>query len=124
MSKQNNNYWFKCGCKHDFKSDIHNTSGRDGMCPYCLGNVLCRNEKCVQCYENSFMSYIGKTNKNNFKHECFDTIKNKTSTRYVIKNTKKKYWFNCDICNSGFDLSIYNIINNKWCPLLCNEITK
>jgi hypothetical protein len=39
----------------------------------------------------------------------------------VNKNTKNKYWFNCDVCNHELYKSLDNITsNNSWCPYCTN----
>ena len=41
----------------------------------------------------------------------------KITPKDVSKLSKKKYYFNCDVCDKSFKESPYNITQlNKWCP--------
>ena len=42
---------------------------------------------------------------------------NPKTPRQVLKTSKVKYWFKCDVCNKDFKESPYNInYKDKWCP--------
>ena len=36
--------------------------------------------------------------------------------RDVFKNTGKKYWFKCGVCNHDFVSSLDHIVAGRWCP--------
>ena len=72
-------YWFQCDeCPHQFEKRIDNTTCKAGWCPYCSKPVseLCRDEQCNHCYQNSFASYGGKTNKGKLNKDCWIVEKN------------------------------------------------
>lgn len=75
------------------------------MCPK---NKLCRDDKCIACYELSFASH----EKSSQWHP-----KNILSARNVMRYTKKKYWFACNKCRHAFEKKISIIVMyDSWCP--------
>ena len=58
-------------CNHNFKSMISNitSKNRPTWCPYCsqYNRILCNDEKCSFCFNNSFASYDSLTIKGNLK---------------------------------------------------------
>ena len=133
IAKQSNKkYWFQCDvCNHDFDSSLANVSKNNNWCSYCANQnkKLCDEDKCSHCYNNSFASYDGKTVNGKLKVDCWHSTKNGELTpRNIAKQSNKKYWFQCDVCNHDFDSSLANVSgNNRWCSYcanqkLCNDI--
>jgi len=110
-------FWFNCNiCSHKFDTDLSGVSGRNRWCPYCCNNSekLC-NEECKYCFDRSFA--------NNPKSE-FWSDKNTKKPRNILKNTHKKYWFNCDKCSHEFEAALSHVSRNRWCPYCCNNSEK
>ena len=74
-------------------------------------------------FNKSFASYDGQTAKNNLKINCWLIEKNNNlKPRDVSKQSNKKYWFKCDVCNHDFNSSLANISRlNRWCPYCANQ---
>ena len=125
MNSIHNKYWFKCDkCYHNFSSAISNITSNNRWCPYCSipCQKICNDEICDMCFNKSFASYKGKTLKGKLKLDCFNYEKNKNiKPREIIKHSHIKYWFKCDECDHDFNLSIGNLIRNKWCPYCCHN---
>lgn len=115
----NKSFIFNCNtCDHTFEAIIHNIS-LNQWCPYCAFpcKKLCNDNECNICFNHSFYS--------NYNSLFWSSI-NEEHPRDVIKSSKYKYWFDCHECNHCFEISLDNIINNKWCPYcshtkLCND---
>jgi hypothetical protein len=124
----NKKYWFQCDvCTHDFNSSLAKISGSNRWCPYC-SQKICNKEECTHCYNKSFASYENKTANGKLKVDCWHSTKNGGLTpRDVSKGTKKKYWFQCDVCDHDFNSQLASISGlNSWCPYcpaqkLCDE---
>ena len=106
-----NKYWFKCNnCLHEFKSILSNIN-KGGWCGYCCvpTKLLCDNNTCVHCFNNSFASH---------KKSKFLSDKNNVDPRSIFKGSKsQKYLFECNICKKEFQ----SIINNSGCPYCVNK---
>jgi very-short-patch-repair endonuclease len=103
--------WFDCyECYHSFESTPDSIIYNQSWCPYCSipCKKLCEDKECVFCFENSFASQPSSK---------FWSNKNKLNPNQVIKNSGKKYLFNCNKCNHEFDKII---CNNTWCPYCKN----
>jgi very-short-patch-repair endonuclease len=110
-------FWFDCECGHTFDIQLNNiNTGR--WCSYCSNKKLCElNRNCKKCFDKCFASEERSKNwsDKNFE-EPFE----------VLKNSHKKYWFDCE-CGHDFKASLSDITSKKsWCPycanrLLCNE---
>jgi very-short-patch-repair endonuclease len=110
-------FWFDCECGHQFDIQLNNVNiGR--WCPYCSNKKLCElNRNCKKCFDKCFASVERTKNwsDKNFE-EPFE----------VLKNSHKKYWFDCE-CEHEFKASLSDITSkNSWCPycanrLLCNK---
>jgi very-short-patch-repair endonuclease len=121
IAKQSHNIFnFLCNCKHKFASSLDNVY-KNQWCPYCCypPKKLCNSdEKCDQCYNNSFASH---------PMSKYWSKKNKLKPRQVFKQSGEKYWFNCDKCPHEFDQSLDHIVGkNTWCRYcahrdLCEE---
>jgi len=112
-------YFFNCNkCNHNFDIALCAISGLEQFCPYCVNQKLCDDEKCIICYEKSFISHPFSINwsKNNI-----------ILPRNIFKKTPKKYLFMCNSCNHEFMSRIADLNNNtNNCPycsskLLCND---
>jgi very-short-patch-repair endonuclease/DNA-directed RNA polymerase subunit RPC12/RpoP len=64
-------------------------------------------------YEKSFASH---------EKSSYWSNKNENKPRDVSKSSKKKYWFDCDICNHDFEGSLSDINTGCWCPYCSNKI--
>ena len=109
FKQSNKKYWFKCGdCGHDFDSMLYNIVA-GSWCSYCGGMRLCDDNNCQHCLNKSFASHE--------KAQFWHPTKNGTLVpRDVFKNTGKKYWFKCGVCNHDFVSSLDHIVAGRWCP--------
>lgn len=74
---------------------------------------LCGNKECEICFNRSFATH---------EKAKYWSDKNGDIKPWMIRNSKDKYWFECDICNHYFDLSTSNIMSlNRWCPYCCKN---
>lgn len=69
---------------------------------------LCVLEDCKKCFERSFASH---------EKSQYWSDKNKIKPRNILKNSNKKFYFNCNECNHELVIRINNITssNNSWC---------
>lgn len=108
-------YWFDCHlCNHNFEISF-NKYKNNRWCPYCSipPKRLCENLNCNLCFIKSFASHSKSIHLNN---------QNDKNPRQVFKGTRKKYLFNCEICNHIFNISIDAItILNQWCQYCSNQ---
>lgn len=115
--------YFKCDiCLHEFKIILNSLYTNNSWCPYCFGNKICIND-CKFCYNKSFASYEGITNKGKLKIDCWSS-QNIKNPRDICKKSNKKFNFVCDICYHLFSSNLGNIINNKWCPYCSEPVRK
>lgn len=72
--------------------------------------------------EKNYIEFTTKTEKGNFKVDCWHNEKNGDLTpRDVSKKSRKLCWFLCDMCGHDFQRTIKHIVvNNRWCPY-CSE---
>ena len=113
-------FWFDCECGHQFEIQLNNVnSGR--WCSYCSNKKLCEPSKnCKICFDKSFASVE--------RSSCWSD-KNCEEPFELLKNSHKKYWFDCK-CGHDFQSSLSDISSKKsWCSycanrLLCDENTK
>lgn len=120
---RNKKYWFKCDvCSHLFDISLDSVAG-GCWCRFCAGKELCKSDICDYCFENSFISYKGKTCKGKLKVKCWNINKNKHITpRDIAIKATSKYWFICDVCNHSFNKSINHITGmSSWCPFCINK---
>ena len=110
-----NEYLFKCNkCPHTFMKKPCDIS-KGYFCPYCPKGrkILCENESCKTCFDNSFASNPRA------KHW---SLKNKISPRQITRAVAdKKFWFNCDRCENEFQASPCHIAWGQWCPRCKNK---
>lgn len=113
-------YNFKCdNCTHKFKKLPCQLQDGRGWCPYCANpsKKFCEKYKknynkkdCIECWEKSFDSFIGKTPNGNFKKDLLIDV----DPKKLFKHESKKYDFKCDNCNTQFKVSI-NSVTRQWC---------
>ena len=111
-----NKFWFNCRkCNHSFRSSLYNIS-QGKWCSYCGNKKLCNNKKCRRCFRRSFASNL---HSNKWNYEL-----NSLTPREVFKNSNKRYWFDCKVCNHIFEASISNISGKSYshyCPYCTNQ---
>ena len=114
FKKSNKKFWFECNdCKHSFCSVIYSvTSDKEHWCPYCSNQKLCINEECWICFDKSFASHS--------KVE-FWSDQNELSPRETFKNSNKKFWFNCNICENPYLTRVNRITKGHGCPNCINK---
>jgi very-short-patch-repair endonuclease len=104
-------YWFHCECGHQFEAALSNITALNRWCPYCSNKKLCENEDCKSCYEKSFASHD--------KSKCWSEKNGHINPREVFKSSGHKYWFYCNMCCHQFEIPLYSVIGNSWCPYCC-----
>jgi hypothetical protein len=79
---------------------------------------LCGKDECKICFERSFASYNGKTEKGKLKIDCWDNDKNGDVKPINLRKgtNKEKSWFKCDICYHIFEVYPNDVTNKRWCP--------
>lgn len=123
INKENANtsdkYSFICDkCNHEFRATIYSVS-KNHWCPYCEKVLLCDDNSCAQCFENSFAS-SNRAMEWNYEE-------NDTSPRKVFKYSGKIFTFKCIECNHNYKTSVGLIsYEKKNCPycmnkLMCND---
>lgn len=116
-------YKFDCdNCPHSFEKGLNHIID-DDWCPYCSHHKLCHDDNCIDCFENSFASFEGKTINGKLKVDCWSN-KNDVTPREVFKNTHKKYKFDCDICSNIFEQQLNCVNKNVWCTICKNKTEK
>jgi len=123
LKGSNKKYYFNCDkCSHKLHIRLKNISSGNKWCSYCSHQILCENNECTMCYNNSFASI-----------ERSKFLNDKTiNPRMLFKSTNRKYKFDCHRCNNQFETPLSDITNGVWCPYcvnktedkLYNELTK
>ena len=110
-----NKFWFDCECGHQFDCNLKNINLLNRWCPYCSNKKLCdENKNCKSCFEKSFASIERSKNWSD---------KNNEEPYELLKNSHKKYWFDCSECSHDFQTCLYHITKNKsWCPYCANKL--
>ena len=103
---------FSCvDCDHTFDAPLYSFLRANWPCSYCKGDLLCKNSSkkgCKVCFEKSFGSH---------PKAKFWSSKNFQKPEQIRQYTQKKFWFDCNVCNHEFEISLNNIMtNNSWCP--------
>jgi len=94
----------------------HNTQQNKSYDKCNAKRALCDNKDCDKCFNKSFASYDGLTDKNKKKVDCW-SVDNDKKPREVSKFSNNKYWFDCEECKHSFESVLYNITGRKsWCP--------
>jgi very-short-patch-repair endonuclease len=108
--------WFDCpDCKHQFDARLNNIN-KNKWCPYCSNppKKLCNDNQCITCFNKSFASHEKS------KYWSEKNGKEKTP-RDIFKSSGNNYWFDCDICNAPFTISLDHIIRGQWCSNCKNK---
>jgi very-short-patch-repair endonuclease len=106
-------YWFDCPeCKHTFDAVLNTITG-GGWCRYCASQDLCKDDKCVLCFDKSFAS--------NEKAIHWSEKNGDIKPRNVYKSTSDKYWFDCSECKHTFDAVLNNITKGAWCGYCASQ---
>jgi len=102
-------YFFNCDiCNHVYETMLNSIIYNDSGCPFCANLRLCDKNDCKLCFNKSFDSHPRKNNWSKI---------NDIAPRDVFKNTHKKYFFDCDICNHVYQLTLNKITS---CDVKCN----
>jgi len=106
-------YWFDCDkCHHSFHSLLANIN-KGSWCSYCGNKLICDNNTCDFCYNNSFASH---------EKSKYWSEKNTENPRDVFKSSNNKYWFDCHQCQHSFNSALNNIVCiGSWCPYCSNQ---
>ena len=109
-------YFFDCKkCGHELLISLKGITNDKKWCCYCSHQQLCEDETCNFCFENSFESV-------EYSKYWNQTMNYDSKPRYVFKNTNKKFWFVCHVCNNSFEKIISCISSkNSWCPICKNK---
>ena len=105
-------YWFDCeNCNHSFETQL-NCVKSGVWCPYCClpPQKLCDDNNCQPCFDKSFASHE-KSNHLSKLHNI--------NPRQLLKQSNKKYWFDCHKCNHSFETPLNAINRGVWCPYCC-----
>jgi very-short-patch-repair endonuclease len=107
--RSDDKYIFNCEiCDHEFNSRIADFKTDTSNCPYCAKKVLCENNDCLFCFNNSFASY---------EKSLYFSNKNNIETNKIFKSSETKYIFNCNECDNEFISSPHNISLGRWCSI-------
>ena len=106
-----NKYWFDCNdCGHKIFIAPVSITSQDNWCSYCAHLLLCDDNNCNTCLQNSLASHDKA-----LKH--WNYTKNKLVPRQVFKGGKEKCWFTCETCQHDFDAAPGSITTQgQWCP--------
>ena len=110
----NQNFWFDCHvCGHEYEKVLKSGCS----CPFCCipPKRLCRDNKCLLCFDKSFASHQ--------RAVCW-SAKNEMQPRDVFKVSGKSAIFECDVCSHEFLTQICTIANGGFCPICVNKTEK
>ena len=114
--RSDDKYIFNCEiCNHKFNSRIADFKTDKLNCPYCAKKILCENNDCLFCFNNSFASHeksVYFSNKNNIK------------TNKIFKSSGTKYIFNCIDCDNEFISSPHYVSAGNWCSVCKHKTEK
>ena len=81
----------------------------------CSRLQLCRNLRCITCFQRSFASHA--------KSKYFHPNKsNNQIPRQLARVSNKKFFFFCEDCHHEFESTISNITNGgNWCPFCASK---
>jgi very-short-patch-repair endonuclease len=72
---------------------------------------LCGVPECAMCFNRSFASH---------EKAASWSAKNSVAPINVLKNSNKKYWFDCGECEHSFEMQLHNVCKGSWCKY-CNR---
>ena len=98
--------YFKCKCKHTFKTQLCKITLDNRWCPYCAHQKLCDDKNCKMCFENSFA--------NSIMAECW-SVKNALSPRQILKSSMIKVIFDCNMCKEEYITTPNSVTSGAWC---------
>lgn len=105
-------HWFKCNkCNHEILAFFF----YDSDCGFCTHCLLCEDENCKFCFNNSFASH--------FLSKYWDKDKNEKSPRSYFLGSASNAYF---ICEKGheFEADIHEVTRSStWCGM-CNNTTE
>jgi hypothetical protein len=111
-----NKYIFDCPkCKHEFETTPARINENKANCVYCASLLLCKDNNCKYCFDKSFASQE--------KAKFWSTL-NKVKPRDVFKCTEFKYYFDCNLCNKPFKISLSSVKACCWCTCSKNKTEK
>jgi very-short-patch-repair endonuclease len=88
-------YLFECDkCNHTFEKSPNKIISQNTWCQYCAHQLLCNNQDCKMCFNNSFAS--------NPKSEFWSKNNIKTPREVFIKSGNK-YKFDCNKCYHEYE---------------------
>jgi very-short-patch-repair endonuclease len=107
FKSSNKKFNFDCDiCGHIFYTTLSWVTRNGGWCNYCSHNLLCDNEECIICYDNSFLSH---------QMSKYWSKKNIESPRKVFKYCNNKFYFDCPHCSEEYCSRLNDIVSGKWC---------
>lgn len=112
LRSSNKKYLFNCDdCGHELEMMVKNVN-MGQWCKYCNRDGLCDAKDCLFCFQKSFAS-----------HPMADawSIRNEKSARQMLRGSDKKCWFQCVDCVHIFEVKLYSISNDKYCPYCSNQ---
>jgi very-short-patch-repair endonuclease len=109
----NKKFLFDCdNCLHEYETTANHVVNRNGSCPFCVSNTLCKNQDCKLCFTRSFASSP--------KVRCWSS-KNTLKPRDCFIASDARIIFNCDVCTGEFSSQLYNVKAGYWCPHCKNK---
>lgn len=100
-------FLFDCDiCKHTFESRPSNIK-KNNWCPYCSHTLLCENESCIFCKNNSFAAS---------DMSIYWSKINEVNPGEVFLTSDKMYSCDCNMCGLVFSKRIAYISNGSRCP--------
>ena len=108
-------FLFDCSeCNHTYHSSLKNINKKNSGCPYCYNRKLCGSEECSICFNKSFAS--------NEKSK-FWSNKNVIKPIHLLKNSHKRFIFNCGNCNHEIEKALNDVnFKNSWCYYCANRL--
>jgi very-short-patch-repair endonuclease len=112
FKSSNKKFLFDCDkCFHTFDIELSNLVVGN-WCSFCCNQKICKSLNCEKCKKLSFYD--------NPKAK-FWSIQNKLKPIEVFNSSGNKYFFDCNICNHSFDMTLNNVNAGKWCPYCSNN---
>lgn len=106
-AKSNKKVWWKCFLNHEWESTPNNRTSQTSGCPYCA------NKKLLTGYNDAKSVYP------QYEKE-YDIDKNIEQYNEIFLNTKKKYWWICELGHS-YESAGEKKVLGKGCPYCANR---